>query len=93
MSCEPRPRVACRRLVQRLPHHPHCHSRHNCGDETVNQREARKRQQVIELTLAGLNEMLVNNKSLLAEMNPEQEQRLAELLVLGQDWLVQVDGE
>lgn len=59
----------------------------------MNQREARKRQQVIELTLAGLNEMLVNNKSLLAEMNPEQEQRLAELLVLGQDWLVQVDGE
>lgn len=59
----------------------------------MNQREARKRQQLIENTLAGLNEMLVNNKSLLAEMNPEQEQRLAELLVLGQDWLVQVDGE
>lgn len=59
----------------------------------MNQREARKRQQVIELTLAGLKEMLVNNKSLLAEMNPEQEQRLAELLVLGQDWLVRVDGE
>lgn len=48
----------------------------------MNQREVRKRQQVIELTLAGLNEMLVNNKSLLAEMNPEQESRFKNLIGL-----------
>lgn len=54
----------------------------------MNQREARKRQQVIELTLAGLNEILVNNRTLLAEMNPEQEGRFADLLELAQDWLV-----
>ena len=54
----------------------------------MNQREARKRQQVIELTLAGLKEMLVNNRSLLAEMDPEQEGRFADLLTVAQDWLV-----
>lgn len=48
----------------------------------MNQREARKRQQVIELTLAGLREILVNNKSLLAEMNPEQEGRFKDLIGL-----------
>ena len=54
----------------------------------MNQREARKRQQVIELTLAGLKEILVNNRSLLAELDPEQEGRFADLLTLAQDWLV-----
>jgi len=48
----------------------------------MNQREARKRQQVIELTLAGLDEMLVNNKSLLQELNPEQEERFKSLIGL-----------
>lgn len=48
----------------------------------MNQREVRKRQQVIELTLAGLREILVNNKSLLAEMNPEQEGRFKDLIGL-----------
>lgn len=48
----------------------------------MNQREVRKRQQVIELTLAGLNEMLVNNKTLLAEMDPEQEHRFEKLIKL-----------
>lgn len=54
----------------------------------MNAREARKRQQVIELTLAGLNEMLVNNRTLLQELNPEQEDRFAELISLAQDWAV-----
>lgn len=48
----------------------------------MNARVARKRQQVIELTLAGLKEMLVENKSLLAEMDPEQEERFKTLIGL-----------
>jgi len=39
----------------------------------MNQREARKRQQVIELTLAGLDEQ---------ELNPEQEERFKSLIGL-----------
>lgn len=47
----------------------------------MNARLARKRQQVIELTLAGLNEMLVENKTLLQEMDPEQEARFEKLII------------
>lgn len=47
----------------------------------MNARLARKRQQVIELTLAGLNEILFNNATLLQEMDPEQEARFEKLII------------
>lgn len=46
----------------------------------MNARVARQRQQLIENTLAGLKAILVDDKTLLAEMDPEQEDRFANLL-------------
>lgn len=46
----------------------------------MNQCEARKRQQVIETTLAGLKAMLMDDKTLLLEMDPSQEERFSLLL-------------
>lgn len=48
--------------------------------EHMNAREARKRQQVIEITLCGMEEMLIHNTSLLQELNPEQEHRFEKLV-------------
>ena len=48
----------------------------------MNQREAKQRQKVIGLTLAGLQEMLVNNTSLLQELDPNQEKWFKDLIGL-----------
>ena len=42
----------------------------------MNARIARQRQQLIENTLAGLEAILCKDKTLLQELDPEQEQRL-----------------
>lgn len=48
----------------------------------MNAREARQRQQLIENTLAGLKAILVDDKTLLQELDPRQEERLKILVGL-----------
>jgi hypothetical protein len=49
----------------------------------MNQREARRRQQLIENTLAGMKAILIDDKTLLQELDPLQEERFKDLLELG----------
>ena len=49
----------------------------------MNQREARRRQQLIENTLAGMEAILIDDKTLLQELDPIQEERFKDLLELG----------
>lgn len=67
-----------------IHHDPTDAQRKERWKDYVNQREARKRQQLIENTLAGLEEILGTN--LHQEMDPEQEVWLIKLLALGEKW-------
>lgn len=49
-------------------------------------RTARKRQQLIENTLAGMKAIFVDDATLVMEMDPQQENRMVELLSHGVTW-------
>lgn len=49
----------------------------------MNARVARQRQQLIWNTLTGLKALLIDDKTLLQELDPEQERLLKDLIELG----------